>query len=186
MCMSFDFLNKENLEMVTTIATVIIAFTAVIGVFVTSRSLKASIDQYKKQLQLNHEQLKLNHKQLQLNNEQLQLTVFTDYTKRYQEIVLNFPENINEKDFDFDKLDKDKKEKTLRYMRSYFDLCSEECFLYSQGKIGENTWKEWRSGIKYAFSKTAFKKGWVIVKPDTGYYPDFISFVDDILNNEKT
>ena len=158
--------------MITTIATVIIAFTAVIGVYITSRSLKETIDQYK----ISIDQYK----------EQLQLTVFTDYTKRYQDIVINFPECINEEDFDFNKLDKDVKEKTLRYMRAYFDLCSEECFLYGQGKIGENTWKEWKSGIKYAFTKTAFKAGWNIIRFDTGYYPEFVSFVEDILNNEKT
>lgn len=42
------------------------------------------------------------------------------------------------------------------------------------------------NGIRYAFSKTAFKKGWNIIKFDTGYYPEFVSFVEDILKNEKT
>ena len=104
--------------------------------------------------------------------------------------MLNFPESINQDNFDFDNLDKNDettiKDKTLRYMRAYFDLCSEEYFLHGQGKIGDNTWNEWQSGIKYAFSKTAFKKGWNIVKFDTGYYPAFVSFVEQILNNEKT
>ena len=63
---------------------------------------------------------------------QLQLNFFADYTKRYQEIVLNFPESINKHDFDFDELH-DEKDKTLRYMRAYFDLCSEEYFLYQGG-----------------------------------------------------
>lgn len=57
---------------------------------------------------------------------QLQLNFFADYTKRYQEIILNFPENINEKNFQIDNLDAEIKNKTLRYMRAYFDLCSEE------------------------------------------------------------
>lgn len=68
-------------------------------------------------------------------NKQQKLIVFMDYTKRYQEICLNFPENINEVDFSFDKLDKGTREKTLRYMRAYFDLCSEEYHLYLQKHI---------------------------------------------------
>jgi len=116
-------INNINMETLANIATVVVAI-----------AIRTSIDQFK---------------------EQLQLTVFSDYTKRYQEIMLNFPESINEDDFDFDELDKNNettiKEKTLRYMRAYFDLCSEEYFLHSQGKIGENTWHEWKSGIEFRY-----------------------------------
>ena len=164
MCIGIEELNMETLA---NIATVIAAIATVIAVFITINSLRTSIDQFK---------------------EQLQLSVFTDYTKRYQEIMLNFPESINEDGFDFDSLDKNNekiiKEKTLRYMRAYFDLCSEEYFLHSQGKIGENTWREWKSGIEYAFSKSAFIKGWSIISLDTGYYPDFIKFVNQVLNKK--
>ena len=162
-------INNINMETLANIATVVVAIATVVAIFITIHSLRTSIDQFK---------------------EQLQLTVFTDYTKRYQEIMLNFPESINEDDFDFDELDKNNetiiKEKTLRYMRAYFDLCSEEYFLHSQGKIGENTWHEWKSGIEYAFSKTAFIKGWGIISLDTGYYPDFVKFVKQVMSNEKT
>ena len=33
--------------------------------------------------------------QAQTTRKQLRLAFFADYTKRYQEIVLNFPDNIN-------------------------------------------------------------------------------------------
>ena len=118
-------------------------------------------------------------------NEQIQMNVFMDYTKRYQEIVLNFPKSINNKNFDYEKIDADIeknmkiKEKTLRYMRAYFDLCSEEYFLHNEGKIDDNTWREWESGIKYTFSKTAFKKGWKIISLDVKYYPKFFNFVEE-------
>lgn len=54
-----------------------------------------------------------NKKQLQIFNEQLKLNFFADYTKRYQEIMLNFPENINEESFDYDELSVEVKNKTL-------------------------------------------------------------------------
>lgn len=154
----------DNVGTLANVATIIAAITAVIAIVITIKSLRTSIEQFK---------------------EQLQLTVFTDYTKRYQEIMLNFPESINEDDFNFNKLG-DSKDKTLRYMRAYFDLCSEEYFLHSQGKIGENTWREWKSGIEYAFSKTAFIEGWSIISLDTGYYPEFVKFVTQVMSNTKT
>ena len=129
---------------------------AVIGFLITIIALLVSINQFKKQLQL---------------------TFFADYTKRYQGIFLNFPETINRKDFDFNALKPDKKAKTLKYMRAYFDLCSEELFLYNKGRIDDETWKEWKSGIEYSFSKTAFKLAWEIISLDTSYYSDFVKFV---------
>jgi hypothetical protein len=143
----------------------IIMMTATIAtVIITAWALGSTLKQFKKQLQLNF---------------------FADYTKRYQEIVLNFPENINEPDFTFDEIDEETKEKTLRYMRIYFDLCSEEYYLSKKGHIHEDTWKEWKSGIEYAFSKKAFKDGWEIISLDTIYYKDFADLVDGFLNKSK-
>ena len=115
-------------------------------------------------------------------SKQLKLNFFADYTKRYQEIILNFPENINEDNFDFNKLSPDVKTKTLRYMRAYFDLSSEEYFLWRQNHIEDDVWKEWESGIKYAFSKTSFQKAWQeIIQFDTIYYTDFSNFINKII-----
>jgi len=117
---------------------------------------------------------------------QLQLNFFADYTKRYQEIILNFPENINEKNFQIDNLDAEIKNKTLRYMRAYFDLCSEEYYLWTKKKISNDIWKEWESGIKFAFSKSAFKQAWEVVHLDTNYYEEFTKFVNSTISSENT
>ena len=119
---------------------------------------------------------------------QLQLNFFADYTKRYQEITLNFPESINERDFEISKLDPVVRDKTLRYMRAYFDLCSEEYYLWKNKNIEDTTWKEWESGIKFAFTKSAFKQAWSILKVDTIYYGEFSAFVKNAIGeiNNKT
>jgi len=113
---------------------------------------------------------------------QLQLNFFAEYTKRYQEIILNFPESIHEKDFGFEMLNEEERNKTLCYMRVYFDLCSEEYYLWKSKHIDEKTWKEWESGIKHAFSKAAFREGWKIITMNTIYYKDFSSFVKNCIN----
>ncbi|PMH42600.1 hypothetical protein BCU69_09925, partial [Vibrio cyclitrophicus] len=118
-------------------------------------------------------------------NKQQKLIVFMDYTKRYQDICLNFPENINDPYFSFDELTDCDKERTLRYMRAYFDLCSEEYHLYLQKHIAKATWKEWESGIQFALSKTAFKDAWSKLELDTIYYADFSSFVKDTIKTHN-
>ncbi|MGV3468121.1 hypothetical protein [Limnobacter sp.] len=115
---------------------------------------------------------------------QLQLQFFADYTKRYQEIILNFPEQINEDNFSIDDLAPDVRDRTLRYMRAYFDLCSEEYFLWKNDNIDDTTWKEWKSGMCFAFSKPAFKQAWNKLRLDTIYYGDFTSLVKSSINSE--
>lgn len=115
---------------------------------------------------------------------QLQLQFFADYTKRYQEIILNFPEQINDHDFSIDDLASEARDKTLRYMRAYFDLCSEEYFLWKNGRIDNKTWEEWKSGMCFAFSKPAFKQAWNKLHMDTIYYGDFTSLVKSSINSE--
>lgn len=115
---------------------------------------------------------------------QLQLNFFADYTKRYQEIILNFPESINRKDFYLNELDDSCRDKTLRYMRAYFDLCSEEYYLYKKGNIDDSTWQEWEMGMNFALSKPAFQQAWSVLEFDAIYYDDFSEFVSKSIETE--
>ena len=120
-----------------------------------------------------------NRKHLKLFTTQLKLNFFSEYTKRYQEIILNFPEEINNPDFDLTSLDKETKNRILKYMRAYFDLCSEEYNLHKRKIIDDDIWKNWEEGIKYTFSKKPFKQGWEIIKLDTLYYKDFTDWIEN-------
>ena len=131
---------------------------SIIGVFITAVALFFTVRSFQKQLQLNF---------------------FSEYTRRYQEITLNLPESINEEDFDYDSLSPDIKDKTMRYMRAYFDLCSEEYFLKRKGSIDNETWSEWETGMKFAFSKSAFQQAWKMLQLDTIYYGDFSKLVNE-------
>ena len=79
--------------------------------------------------------LEANQEALRKHTEQLQLNFFAEYTKRYQEITLQFPENINAPDFARSNLSTDKYDHTMRHMRAFFDLCSEEAFLNNAGYL---------------------------------------------------
>jgi hypothetical protein len=110
---------------------------------------------------------------------QLKLQNFTEYTGRYHKILLNLPENINSDGFSFEKMKKYKKEKTLRYIRAYYDLCSEEFYLKMNRYLSKEVWKLWEAGMESAFKKKAFKEAWNIIQKDTYYSKEFENFVLD-------
>lgn len=150
-----------------------------------------------RQSYLMRQQMKVNEKQTDLMQQQMKVDLFADYTKRYQQIILNFPENINEDGFDLNKLKTSTKEedrliynKTMRYMRLYFDLCSEEFFLGKNKKIEDDVWSEWKEGIKFTFTKIAFKDAWKIITKDSEFYEDFAVWINDVImkknNQNKT
>ena len=125
--------------------------------------------------------------QSRATQKQVKLQNFIEYTKRYQEIILNFPENINEQDFKFDILLLEIKDKTMRYMRAYFDLCFEEFTLHEKEFIDNDFWQIWKGGMEKAFSKSAFRQAWAIIKIDTEFSDDFNALVENktLLNQQK-
>lgn len=128
----------------------------------------------------NRSQIKQLKQQFSLQIDQIKQGYFADYTKRYQEIILHFPEDINSDDFKLP--GHGGREELMRYLRVYFDLCSEEFFLNSKGYIDKDVWDEWEAGMTYAFNKPAFKQGWEIISLDTGFYTEFADFVNRKIN----
>lgn len=108
---------------------------------------------------------------------QVKLQNFIEYTKRYQEIILNFPENINEASFKFEDIEPETRKKTMRYMRAYFDLCFEEYTLHKKKFIDDDLWSIWKGGMAVAFSKSAFQQAWEVIHKDTKFGDDFEAFV---------
>jgi len=96
------------------------------------------------------------------------LTFFAEYTKRYQEIILHLPENLDDITILDDK-------KTKPYLRAYFDLCSEQYFLHRKKYLDNEVWKEWKGGMKIMFDKKAVSAYWEKSKT---FYSDFNDFVE--------
>ena len=138
-----------------------------------------------KQYKQMNKQLEIENNQLIIQNEQIKHNYFSEYTKRYQEIIIHFPENINEDSFSYESLDDDIEVKTMRYMRVYFDLCSEEFFLHQNKYIYDKVWKEWEEGMSFAFNKTAFRIAWERISRQSTFYKDFKKFVNGKMNINK-
>lgn len=111
---------------------------------------------------------------------QLKLQNFIEFTKRYQEIILNFPEGINQSDIEIDLLEAPEYQRTMRCMRAYLDLCFEEYTLHKKGFIDSDLWEIWEGGMKTAFSKPAFTQAWSTIRKDTEYGYEFEKFADEI------
>jgi hypothetical protein len=114
-------------------------------------------------------------KQLKIFDKQLKLNFFADYTKRYQEIMLHLSGDIFKDDFNFSHLSQEKRNETLNYMRAYFDLCSEEHFLFIKKHIDEDVWKEWDEGIRASFKRKAFQDAWQQI--DMKSYKGFTNYL---------
>jgi hypothetical protein len=116
------------------------------------------------------------YRQLDMMRKQMILQHFSDYTKRYQEIIQKFPEDVNTPDFQFDPSRNDN-DLTMRAMRAYFDLCFEEWYLWKREYLDKETWEIWKKGMITALSKQAFQTAWEKIKSDTEYGHDFLNFV---------
>jgi hypothetical protein len=116
--------------------------------------------------------------QLRHLSRQIKLQSFSDYTKRYQEIIPHLPEDIHAHGFVLE--GREDYEKIMRYMRAYFDLSYEEWFLDGQKLIDSRFWRVWRVGMKTAMSKPAFQQSWEIIKANSRFGTDFEDFIDDI------
>jgi hypothetical protein len=51
----------------------------------------------------------------------------------------------------------------LPHFYRYFDLCNEQAFLQSEGRISAKTWANWKDGIQTNMTRSAFEKAWAEV-----------------------
>jgi hypothetical protein len=116
------------------------------------------------------------YRQLRQLSRQVELQHFSDYTKRYQDIVIKFPEDISSPEFVL--AGRPDYNHSMRYLRAYFDLSFEEWYLHEKQFINEDTWALWRGGIETALSKPAFQQAWSIIKTDTRFGKDFEKFIE--------
>jgi hypothetical protein len=114
--------------------------------------------------------------QLRAFNKQLTIQIYSDYTKRYQEIVLLLPEDIFEAGFVLPRRPNDNQ--IVNAMRIYFDLCFEEWHLHKRKLIREDIWTIWHQGIRTALSRPAFVQAWPIIKNSSEFGEEFEAFID--------
>ena len=71
----------------------------------------------------------------------------------------------------------------LAVFRDYFNMCSEELWLHSVGRIDKATWQIWRDGIKEGARTPAFGEAWEDLRDEYHYYPKFTRFMDELIGS---
>lgn len=108
---------------------------------------------------------------------QSKLMMFAEYTRRYQDIFLSMPDDIYSGNAPVDA-------RTKKYMRLYFDLCSEEYHLWVQGVIPNKTWDIWKEGMQIAVHHQIYRKSWDAIKRE--YSEEFWKYFErEVINHKK-
>jgi hypothetical protein len=114
--------------------------------------------------------------------DQLWLQTFSKYTRRYGEIVRELPSEARRPgaQFVFDDLPADEQGRVLNIARAYLNLCSEEYFLHSRGRIDDETWSIWRAGMVEVLRAPWSQTTLTMLKSEYRFL-EFCDFLDDCI-----
>lgn len=128
----------------------------------------------------NLKQYKKTEEQIKNQNNQLKQQFFSEYTKRYQEVLRYLPSKVFNDSFNENDLDDD----ILKNMRAYFDLCSEEICLHKRKHIDDETWNIWEEGIKNIFEKRAFQLSLEKADKNAKYFKELKALIMNFKKSE--
>jgi hypothetical protein len=119
---------------------------------------------------------------LQGVRDQLRTATFLAYTARYGKIMAEVPYAARRpgSGYRLDKVAMQERINVLSAFRDYFNLCSEELFLHSIGRIDAKTWQIWRLGIRQVMEFPCYEEVWKELGPEYDYYKDFVRFMIDL------
>ena len=120
--------------------------------------------------------------QVHLSNAQSKMQTFLTYTQRYQDIVINLPIGVESESFSLEGIESKDREEILRWLRAYFDLCSEEYYLNKNNLVDARAWRLWESGMTDSLQKPAFVEGWRIIQSNKYFHHEFANYIQKRIN----
>jgi len=116
--------------------------------------------------------------------DQLRTFVFIEYTDRFTKTMARLPSAARKpgSPYHLKDLPGDDRLEVVAAFRDYFNMCSEEMWLHSVGRIDSATWRIWREGMKEGARTPAFGEAWVELNDEYHYFPRFKSFMDDLID----
>ncbi len=110
------------------------------------------------------------------DHRQRRYMLYSEYTKRYQDFFMKIPDDVYEGVASLDV-------NTIRYMRIYFDLCSEEYHLMKAKEITEDVWALWVEGMQIALANDFYVEAWKRLKDE--YNIDFRTYFEvNVVNTQ--
>lgn len=121
-------------------------------------------------------------KMLKEIKDQMWISIFSEYTRRYSEIIRDLPDAASDPQISaLNKASRHEKDKIMGLMRAYFDLCSEEYYLHKTGKIDRKTWSLWEKGLVFTARLPTFVDAWKLIKVE-GYDEAFVEYIDKLIS----
>ena len=110
-------------------------------------------------------------------NRQMNAQVFLQYAIRYDEIMNSFPNSARMARIkSSEALPKPSAELTICVLR-YFNLCSEEFYLYEEKYMSKKVWCVWRDEMIRTWRTPLFRREWKKIVHEFDTYPEFQSLV---------
>ena len=112
-------------------------------------------------------------------NKQMNAQVFFQYAMRYDEIMNSFPRSARiVRIKSSEALPKSSAELTICVLR-YFNLCSEEYYLYESKYLSKKAWGVWKDEMIRTWRTPLFQREWKKIVHEFDTYPEFQSLVKD-------
>ena len=110
-------------------------------------------------------------------NKQMNAQVFFQYAKRYDDIMNSFPKSARlARIKSREALPKPNAELTICTLR-YFNLCSEEFYLYDTKYLSKKVWGIWAEEMVRTLRTPLFRREWTKLAKEFDAYPKFQAFV---------
>jgi hypothetical protein len=109
--------------------------------------------------------------------------LFTEFNTRYSKLnekLYFFVENNKNSEVLINKKDVATRDDVI----DYFNLCAEQYFWYKRGRLDENLWMSWNTGMNYWYKQECIKKLWKEeIKNKDGKLSYYITNGDEFFKN---
>jgi len=119
--------------------------------------------------------IKRNRSDMRQRQRSERLQFYAYFWNRFDRLLDDFPLRVFEPDFTLDEAED--KEALMVNMRSYFNLCAQEYFMYRQGVIEEEIWHNWEVGLIHCMKLPAFREAYFKLNAMSAYqeFHDWLS-----------
>lgn len=114
-------------------------------------------------------------------NKQQRLVLFTEYTKRFQDILRAAPDCFFEPPTGRKKLSATEISDLKRTIRLYLDLCSEEFHLQQHNHVDELVWNNWVEGMQFVLNQKHIQPYLAIILNTSCHNGEYRAFLDGII-----
>ena len=124
--------------------------------------------------------IKRNRADMRQRQRSERLQFYAYFWNRFDRLLDAFPLRVFEPDFTLDEAEDE--EALMVNMRSYFNLCAQEYFMYRQGVIEEEIWHNWEVGLIHCMSLPAFREAYFKLNAMSAYreFHDWLSTKVDL------